>query len=324
MESSLKKLIEISRQIECHDPILAYDLTRNLHGRVISVVNPSPRNISHEIHGIVDALEAAKGDLEKVVNDYDTAEEFADIMIEGWDAEEELKKLVDEAWTPKTAGVWDKVKGLFNKKEQDPSSEDTYSMGEEDVDAFVEGKSDWEEPSKYIEKETVDQKDFFKSSKLILDDIQYVRQQAEEGTLDRFSLKDLLEDVKALIARGKALLPKKPSPKMPAPKNEKGNVKLDVVNHYIDMIQSDGDDRDAVIGHLKHLFQEVGPSLGLIEKAQIAAEPVVAGQPSKRGLVQVSSLIKISHAIPSLRKKFLPIIAAAVKSGASSVRMTCK
>lgn len=296
-------LLRIASRIKKSDSILAHALERN----ALAVVNPGAQKFEQHVGDVVEVLKSLKKDLEKadkefgLFDDADGAAEFAKFFDDeaAADAMEELQRMLKIGarmlrMADDTAGIMDKVKGLFKKKKK-PEEEagPSYQMDESEMEEFVDGKRDWSEPNQKVEKETRENKEFFEDAKNVQQLLDKVRDKPS-----RNMVRTIIQDLGDLIERGAKLM--------------KGERKVDKAPQAEDLIKSNADDaKDLVAKYmpmlegkggadlmkaLKDFFEEVNPLLGE------AHSPVA----SRKQLLPL--LVRTASANPSVRPILLPVI----------------
>ncbi len=309
----VRNLLRIASSIRASNPLLAYDLERS----ALSVINPGAASFEKTLEDTVDHLKALKSDLEEADKklDLDDAKEFAKFFDEEAKAqEEELRQLLKVSavliQADDTAGIMDKVKGIFKKKPKPDSDESSpsYDMSEQEMDEFVEGDRDWVDGSKKVEKETSENKAFFEDVKSVQTLLDRVRDKPS-----RSMVRTIIQDLGDLIERGTKLLKKDrkvddaPSVKLddsglndkPAAKTGPAAVPglEGIVTQYTSLLQDvEGDDKK-LVKLLKEFFNKVKPALEE-DRAQLAA---------KRAKI-LPLLVRTASASPGVRPALVPVI----------------
>lgn len=286
MNIHLANLANIAREISKQDPLLGYDL--NKHVFALSVINPGAKASGDEIENVVFALKEIQSALKEASKEHDDAA-AAKVISEGL-GKFELPRFedVDEEWV-KTAGVKDWVKGLFKgkKKEEPEEPSGSYNIN---PDAFVEGESDWAEPSAYIEQETKERGDFFSKAKKFIGDYEKLSEAVKrqgKKMISRNTVEELLREISELIKWGHNLIGgqfehltqmKKVVEEEDKPKNQKKapeTKKLpegwrSTLDNYVSLIGDADEDKEA-LKYLKELFSKLGPALQPEAPASIAS-----------------------------------------------------
>lgn len=305
-------LLRIASRLEATDPQLASSLERC----ALSVINPGAKKFEEHVGDVVEVLKNLKSELEKADKQLDVNDplndhtEFAKWCDEHIDPESEdlglmlkvsahILRMADD----ETAGVMDKVKGLFKKKkpadDEAKANEPSYQMDESEMDEFVEGKRDWSEPSQKIEKETRENKEFFEDAKNVQQLLKKVRDKPSRKMV-RMIIQDLgdLIDRGMKLMKGKRNVEKAPQvdlseeePKKPGAPS-KPDLKFNV-QHYTDMLKEKEGDEKATIKVLKEFFNVM--------------QPLLASRKVKRSDV-LPLLVRTASANPGVRPVLLPII----------------
>jgi len=295
-------LLRIASSIEASNPVLSRELER----LALSVINPGAKKFEDHVGDVVEILKDLKAELEKADKQLDTddAKEFANFFEDEAKAQtEDLRQMLKVGayilrMADDTAGVMDKVKGFFKKKDKtaDPdtkANEPSYQMDESEMDEFVDGKRDWSEPSQKIEKETKENKEFFEDAKNVQQLLDKVRDKPS-----RSMVKTIISDLGDLIERGTALM--------------KGKRKVEKVPQADDVVKSNAEDaKDLVAKYAPMLEGASGADLMKALKDFFAeASPLLeaprAAVGSRRELLPL--LVRTASANPSLRPVLLPVI----------------
>jgi predicted nucleotidyltransferase len=296
-------LLRIASNIEASNPLLARELERC----ALSVINPGAQKFEDHVGDVVEILKDLKAELEKADKQLDTddAKEFANFFEDEAKAQaEDLRQMLKvgahilRMADDETAGVMDKVKGFFKKKDKPADSdskanEPSYQMDESEMDEFVEGKRDWSEPSAKIEKETKENKEFFEDAKNVQQLLDKVRDKPS-----RNMVRTIIQDLGDLIERGTSLM--------------KGKRKVEKVPQADDHVKSNADDaKDLVAQYLPRLEGATGADLMKALKDFFAeAGPLLeaprAAVGSRRQFLPL--LVRTASANPSLRPVLLPVI----------------
>lgn len=288
MDQNSWKLIKIARAISKNDPLHGYDLEQSAR-RMIALINPGAKTFEQSVESLVTVLKSLKQELEsaseKLSDDMD-ASEFAKFFDDAADAEsEELRRLLKSmrAASIHVAGPMDWIRNKFKKPEPEESTglEPSYEMPDSAMNDFVEGDRNWEEPSHYIEKETSENKEFFSDVESLLADIDAVKKKPSKELLDKS-----IHFIDHLITKGQELvkgvrdhLKEKPAKAEVSDngmdsKSEPGPAKLPAkltLQHYVDMLNDALGDEGQTVKALKGLFKEVGPALGMADRAKVSS-----------------------------------------------------
>lgn len=308
--ANVRNLLRIAARIEETDPLLAYELSRS----ALSVINPGAKAFDKTVEETVDLLKGLRDDLVEADKklDLDDAKEFAKFFDAEAEAEtEELRQLLKVGSmllrADDTAGVMDKVKGLFKKKPKSEPEESSpiYDMSEQEMDEFVDGTRDWTDAGQKVEKETKENKDFFEDAKAVQTLLDRVRDKPS-----RSMVRSIIDDLGDLIERGTKLL-KKERPVGDAPtvnvdetglgegaKKAPSTQGLEgTVTRYTDLLNSIEGDDAKLVKTLKEFFNKVKPFLEE-DRASLA---------SKRAKI-LPLLVRTASANPSVRPALLPVI----------------
>jgi hypothetical protein len=247
----------------------------------IAVVNPEFKRLEEHVDDALGVLKSLRQDLNKALADYEDVEEFSKFFKEELAEEEELKKLLQKSKSASVvvAGIWDKLKWFFKKPkdvEEDTSIHPSYMM---DVDEFVEGKSEWADPSYYMEKEREDNKLFFDGVSDVLKSMEKIRIKPSKPSIDNLMSKiDILVKSGESIKKGlyKHLLEPAARIELEEDKVEtkpstKPTMSLEgAIDHYSDILKEHSGDPTKSKSLLKEFFNAVSPYLEE-EKAQMAS-----------------------------------------------------
>lgn len=319
----VEQLLNIASELAEADPALALELERSVLAATRSaVINPGVQKFEDHVEKMVTVLKSMVKELDDGLKEISTddAAEFAKFFEDVVDAEEQqLKALFEKSKTLKTAarlaartaGPLDFVKNIFKKKPAEEDKSEThapYSMNEEEMDSFVDGKSDWAEGSKYIEKEFKENKEFFDGVAGLLTQFKRVKKSPSRALVE--SLKDAAQK---LIKTGENIMKGirntlKQGPKVEITEDGLGDKKApakndkisperleSTVDHYTDMLKESLGDEKKTLKFLKELFQAVGPLLDE-ERASIAAKKILP------------VLVRTAHATPKARPVLIPVI----------------
>ncbi len=338
---SLDQLIRIAHELAETDPLASFQLRQAAESFTrTAVINPGAQKFSDKVKEIVKHLKTLDKELEKALDEVGTmdAKEFAAFFTDLVNSEEEqLKALLDETKKLKTAakiaGPLDFIKNLF-KKDMDPDhfdkkdkkkdkldkddevffddSSSEYSLSDKDTDDFVEGKKDWEDPSAYVEKERLENEEFFDSVDGILKQVERVRKKPSKDLVHAIqqALRKIIESGENIIKGLRKSMPKKPAkpeakmdegglgekPKPSKKDKPSGGSLENTVGHYVDMLKEALGDEKKTVKLLKELFQTVKPAIQ-DDRAQLA---------TVKALLPV--LVRVAHQNPGLRDKLLPRI----------------
>lgn len=312
--ANVRNLLRIAASVSKTDPVLGERLERS----ALAVINPGRRQFEQTIEDTVELLKGLRDDLIRADRELDTddAKEFAKFFdSEAAHEEEELRQLLKIGAVlvraDETAGVMDKVKSLFKRKkkpEPEPEEESwpSYSMGDDEIDEFVEGKRSWQDPGASVEKEARENKDFFEDAGNVVKLLDRIRDKPS-----RRMVRQIIEDLTELIERGTRLMrgQRKKAPaldesrgKAEPPKSDGSGVPKDfnlenIVLHYADMFQEASGDPKKLAKYLKEFFNAVRPVLEE-DRATLA---------SKRAKI-LPLLVRTASANPGVRPVLLPVI----------------
>lgn len=310
----VRNLLRIASRLEATDPILAYELERN----ALAVINPGAQTFEKHVEDTVNVLKSLKEELEQADKqlDLDDAKEFAKFFDDEAEAQVEdlrqqlkvgamILRLADD-----TAGVMDKVKGLFKKKEKKPDVEEKpagYQMSEREQDEFVEGDRDWTDGGQKVEKESKENKEFFEDAKSVQTLLDQVRDKPS-----RSMVRTIIQDLGDLIERGTKLMKgdRKVEDSLshkdvvvdddakPAPKKGPDTKGLEgIVTRYSDLLNSIEGDDQKLVKTLKEFFNKVKPFIEE-DRASLAA--------NRRRILPL--LIRTASSNPRIRPAILPVI----------------
>lgn len=319
MNPSAWKAIKIARTISKSDPLLGYELEKNVRA---AVINPGSEGHDKKFDRAITVLKSLRQELESAMDKMDgdlDAKEFASWFDNAAEAEEEeLRRLLKDIRTSssRTAGPKDWLKKMFKGKpeeQSEPSVQPSYRMDDSAQDDFVEGKRDWKEPGQYIEQETNsgqhgDEKRFLDDVDSLLKEIDIVKKKPSKSLVEKslHFIKELItkgEDlVKSVSANPKVDLSEKPeAPAAPgAKKPAMSPADLDsTVSHYVDMLQSSLGDEKKLAKFLREFFHAVSPVVGE-ERGSLASGVAYP----------TGELIRAAHALPALRRVLMPVIAS--------------
>jgi hypothetical protein len=313
--ANVVNLLRIAARLEATDPLLAHELERS----ALAVINPGAKSFEKHLKEVVDVLKGLKEELEQADKqlDVDDAKEFAKFFDDEAEAQaEELRQMLKVGSTllrladEQSAGIMDKVKGLFKKKDKKPETEEKpagYQMSEREQDEFVEGDRDWVEGSQKVEQESKENKEFFEDAKSVQTLLDRVRDKPS-----RSMVRTIIKDLGDLIARGEKLLKgdRKVEDSLshkdvvvdddakPAPKKKPTMQGLEgIVTQYTSLLNDIEGDDAKLVKTLKEFFNKVKPVLEE-DRASLA---------SKRAKI-LPLLVRTASANPSVRPAILPVI----------------
>lgn len=325
-------LLRIASSIADESPYISYELsssTRRLvgDGVRISVVNPGMKTFEEYVDQMVVVLKSLSQELEKSLQDLDTAKEFAKFFTGQLVEEEELQELLNKAQKLgkvasryKIAGFKDWFKDVtkFFRQENDEAEkagmQPTYQLDDSTMDDFVEGSVEWTDASYYIEQEFKENREFFDGANQVLKDMEALRKaptaEAVESILDR---------VKRYVRSGENILKGfrkhllEPSSKIDlgddSEEKSKSKPSSDplwnlesTVEHYVDVLRDNLGDEKKTLSLLKELFGKVKPALS-DGQGELGLAARMAAQ---RRVLPV--LIRLAHSRPSSRPVLMPII----------------
>lgn len=314
---AVKNLLHIASSLSEENPEMAKRLYRSVTStRHFAAINPGVKKFDQHVEEMVESLKAIDKGLDKGLADLDTedAAEFAKFFNSMVDSEaEQLRSALEGTKATKVAshvaGPMDFLKNMFKKKEKKPAEEDqgpasSYQMDDATMDDFVDGKSDWADPSHYIEQEFNENKEFFGGA----DDLLKKLSEAKKSPT-REVVQSLKKQVEKLIRFGETLMkgarqhlmePSKKvemeddSPKPAGKKKSLGDLS-GTIDHYADMLKDSSGDEKKTSKYLKELFNEVGPLIQE-DRATLAAKKILP------------VLVRVAHGTPGTRKVLLPVI----------------
>ncbi len=339
----INNLLRIASNLRVTDPDLSRSLSNSIHKimahRRISFVNPGVKTFEEYIEQMTSVLKSLVQELETSLKDIDDSEKFKKFFTDGLAERKELEDLLDKSKslgktassTNRTAGFSDWFKGVVNlfnnenEKDEEEGVEPSYTLDENMMNSFVDGSTEWDEASNYIESEFEENREFFNGAHKIIDSldnlgdsptektiksiidnakkfigfgeriIKGVRKHLSESTSDgggddSDSVKDVKEDVKEGVAN-------KPQIKV--------NL-YDTVDHYIDTLRDNLGNDKKTVSLLKELFSKVGPFIKE-ERGDLGFASRIVVQ---RRMLPI--LIKLASARPSARPFLIPIIKKAI------------
>jgi hypothetical protein len=274
------KILKIAHRISSSNPFLGYELEKATR---LSVMNPGARTLHEEIEDMVFLLKSLRVELEnlsvgaqdigpdKLVGEFNNAvkpeeQELGELLTQS------LKKR--KASSSHLAGPFDFLKNVFKKPVKDlvtevegpgdktlPDDMTSYGLSDYETDEFV-NSGKWDKPSAYVEKEKIENDEFFDYVNSILNMVDDVRKNPSPSLLD-----DLIEDIKKatffgtrILKREKPgsekLLGRKPqAPAGPSKTNFKNKV-----NSHLKKIQNSSSDEE-FFENLRSFVEEVKDSV---------------------------------------------------------------
>lgn len=273
-------LLHIASSIEAIDPILAYELERNV---VLLAGNPGRERHENKLDRVLGVLKSMRQEIKSALTDLDTAEEFAKFFMDGLPEEEELENLLGDK---KVAGIKDWLKGKKDSSDEDASSmEPSYNMSDKDQDDFVEGKKDWKSQGEGIMQDRESDRDFLHEARIVIN----LFDRARKGKKDKKSLENISKKLDVLIETGSKKV--SPAKRPEAPKADLKSQAKQLSDRLREAI--DSNEEFQIRRVLSDFFNQVGPSL---EKKKAAATMILP------------DLIRVAHARIALRPVLLPII----------------
>jgi hypothetical protein len=296
MHYAAANLLRIAADIESSNPLLAYELSRHTRG-LVAVINPEAEKFEQRIERVLGVLKSMRQEMQKALNDYETAEEFAKFFKEGLPEEEELVRLVSAS----RIALPDWLKRKKKPENDEPSGmSPSYKISPEEEESFVEGKHELE-PGKAIEKEKHNKDEFMSG----VEDVTHMFEKAKKGKPGKGPVKVLLKAINNLIDSGSKLIEgwkkapkkeeKKPFKAPPKPGGKKSPVPdlKGKVEHYTDLLQRNLDDESKVMSVLKEFFNTIKPVVEEERATISSALPI---------------LIRTAHTHFRTRKALLPLI----------------
>jgi hypothetical protein len=349
MRTPVRNLLRIASDLEGSNPLIAYELEKavlslaGLKKVRKAAMNPGVKTWEEHVDGMVAVLKSLDaelgGALQKAesfrdLKDLDAiSSEFARLFEEMTAEEEQLREFVDNsqklgkvAASGNTAGVGDFLKGIWKGIKGDkgePGDEEagmapSYTLDEGTMDDFVEGKSEWMDASQYIEEEFAENKDFFGGASDVLAQMDSIRKQAQDATLEIGTVQKLRSKVQQLIRHGQNMLKgiKKhllePAPQVTIEDDDEAPVEPDggggpsvwdldsTVEHYVDVLRENLGDEKKLTSLLKELFKKVEPAIAE-QRGSLASR-------RRAQSVVLPVLVRLAHARPHLRSVLLPVI----------------
>lgn len=299
-------LLEIAYTLSKTNPKLASEMLRSVmslsrsetasNSVHTSVINPNVRKFEDYVSGMVTVLKSLSQELKQALTELDTddSKEFNKFFEDVVEAEkEELQRMLKKtnmlksasriARIYKNAGPMDFFKNMFKKKpvEDDYSGiQPSYSLDDDSMDSFVEGKKDWSDPGHYIEQEMKENKEFFSGVDSVLKEMDKARKDPSKSLVTK-----IIETVDGLIKHGQDLLKgvrkhlksdgsdSKEESKPEVKKTPKFDLES-TVGHYADMLKESSGNEAQTLKFLKELFSKVGPLIE-DEKATLAAKKIL-------------------------------------------------
>lgn len=327
-------LLRIASSLADEAPLMSYELsssTRRIVGDDVrvSVVNPGMKTFEEYVGQMVVVLKSLSQELEKSLQDLDTAKEFAKFFTGQLVEEEELQELLNKAQKLgkvasryKIAGFKDWFKDVtkFFRQENDEAEkagmQPTYQLDDSTMDDFVEGSVEWTDASYYIEQEFKENREFFDGANQVLKDMEALRKAPTAEAVE-----SILERVKRYIRTGENILRGfrkhllEPSSKVDLGDDSEKEKSISkpssdplwnlesTVEHYVDVLRDNLGDEKKTLSLLKELFGKVKPALSDGGRGELGLAARTAAQ---RRILPV--LIRLAHSRPQSRPVLMPII----------------